>query len=360
MNSYLPEKGYLRLLVLAFYAILLLLALYLFLRYLLGALLPFLLAFASATLLRPITLRVKKRTRMTERAAAFFALFLVLTLIAAAIALLIFAVISQAGELISILARNAEELGREVSLAIDSLLDRLPLPSPELANTVRQGLSEVTSKALTSALTSLGASLPSYLASLLSLLPRLLLFLTVYLISTFALCARYEQITASLLSLLPARLEKPLSALRSQVKLMGFSYLRAALILLLFTAVMLWVGLVLLGIPYALLLSVVIAILDLLPILGTGTVLIPWAIFCLLTHRFSLGIGLLLVFVVISIGKQLLEPRIVGKSIGLSPLLTLTATYAGWYLFGLFGLLLFPIGAAMLLHFLKSRGENIP
>ena len=355
MNEYLPEKGYRRIFVLAVYLLLAAAAGYFVLRYLLGALLPFLLAWASAALLRPVTLGIRKKTRMTERAAGFAALFLFLTLLSLAVGLLLFAVLGQAGDLLSALLENADNLGKELISALESLLDAIPTPDNTDPAGWRQTLRDSLKQALTSLLSSLTAALPSVIASTARSLPSIFLFFTVYLISTFSLCTSYDKTMARLRSFLPDAIKSPLQKLKNQLKRFGFSYLRAALLLMLFTFVLLFLGFRLLGIPYALLLASLIAFIDLLPILGTGTVLIPWSIFCFLSHRFSSGIGLLLLFFVITVGKQILEPKIVGKSIGLSPLLTLTATYAGWHHFGYVGLILFPIASAVLLRLLPER-----
>ena len=89
----------------------------------------------------------------------------------------------------------------------------------------------------------------------------------------------------------------------------------------------------------------VIAFADLLPVLGVGTVLVPWGLVAILQKNYYLGFGLLILYLVISLIRQFTEPRLIGKSLGLHPLLALFASYAGFLLFGFWGMLLAPLAA---------------
>jgi predicted PurR-regulated permease PerM len=98
---------------------------------------------------------------------------------------------------------------------------------------------------------------------------------------------------------------------------------------------------------YILVISIITAIVDILPVLGTGTILIPWGIIMLIQKEFYLGFGLLILFLAISLIRQVAEPKVLGKSLGLHPLLALFATYVGFTLFGLLGMILAPIVALL-------------
>lgn len=102
-------------------------------------------------------------------------------------------------------------------------------------------------------------------------------------------------------------------------------------------------GLILLRVPYSALWSLVIALVDAIPMLGTGTILVPWAGFCLLEHHTARALGLLGLYLAATLTRSTLEPRLVGRQLGLDPLLTLAALYAGFRLWGVGGMLLAPI-----------------
>jgi predicted PurR-regulated permease PerM len=132
-------------------------------------------------------------------------------------------------------------------------------------------------------------------------------------------------------------------------------YIKAYLIILLMTFSELLIGFFILKIPYALTLASVIAIIDILPVLGVGTVLIPWGIVLIILGDSFLAAGIFILYGIIWVVRQIVEPRIVGKSMGLSPLITLAAMYIGYSSIGYGGLFVFPI-AAMILKCLYDIG----
>ena len=97
--------------------------------------------------------------------------------------------------------------------------------------------------------------------------------------------------------------------------------------------------------------------MDLLPILGSGSVLVPWAVIQLLAGRWTMGLGLLLLFGVLSTVRQILEPRLVGIQLGLHPLAALISMFAGLELFGFWGLVLCPLALTAAVQL--SRAETL-
>lgn len=133
--------------------------------------------------------------------------------------------------------------------------------------------------------------------------------------------------------------------LKAQFKLMGITW------------VILILGLVVLRVPYAPVWATVVALVDAFPILGTGTVLLPWALVCFLQEDLIRAVGLLSVYAVISLTRSVLEPRLVGAQLGLDPLATLASLYAGYRLWGLGGMILAPVLAVAAVQILKDQGR---
>ena len=187
-----------------------------------------------------------------------------------------------------------------------------------------------------------------------------LLFIAVTVIAGFYFCGDRRRIEQSLLSVLPASWRERIPPWRDRARQASFRYLRAYMLLLLLTFLELFVGLGLLRVDYAFLLAAVIAVVDLLPVLGVGTVLIPWAVGDLFNRRFSLGVGLLILYLAVSVLHQILEPKLVGKSLGLHPLLTLAAGYIGFRSFGILGMAAAPFAALLCKCFLARacRAED--
>ena len=130
--------------------------------------------------------------------------------------------------------------------------------------------------------------------------------------------------------------------------------LSVSTITLIINIVLLLLGFLLIGIPRALLWAALVALVDAVPVLGTGTVLVPWALVRFLQGDVLQGAGLLATFSVAWLVRSVLEPRIVGRSLGLDPLISLVAFYVGFKLWGIPGMILAPMAAALI----KSLLDN--
>jgi len=186
-------------------------------------------------------------------------------------------------------------------------------------------------------------------------IPMFIITLVFTILSSVLICMDYGKVAETVLRRVPKRwrgelLETRDFLLRSIGKALG-----AYLIIMFITFCLLAVGLWLLGAGGFLAMAALIAFLDLLPVLGSGVILIPWAAYCMLSGQVGLGWGLLGVWAAISVIRETLEPRILGGQIGMNSLLTLTAMYAGLRVAGVAGLLLAPV-FCLLLRRLSDKG----
>lgn len=110
----------------------------------------------------------------------------------------------------------------------------------------------------------------------------------------------------------------------------------------------LWIGLALLGIDGAVVIAFIIAVLDILPVLGTGTVLLPWSVIGFVIGNLKIGVGILSLYLVITIVRNIVEPKLVGRQMGLSPVVMLPCMLVGLKLFGIIGLFGVPFGVAFI------------
>ena len=137
-------------------------------------------------------------------------------------------------------------------------------------------------------------------------------------------------------------------------------YLKAEIILILISFVISIIGLYIfklvgMNVKYPLLMAIVIGFVDALPILGSGTIMIPWSVICALNGDIKLGISIVALWIIMSIIRQFLEPKIVSGKIGIHPIFTLIAMYTGFKLIGIMGMLVGPI----VLIILKSLFSKI-
>ena len=247
---------------------------------------------------------------------------------------------------------------------LSSLSSRLPFLSQWEESPVYEALCARLDQWAAEAVSRLGemltAALPSVAVTLAEWIPSAFVFVTVTLLACYYFSADRGGLAAvgvALTSKLPPALQDRLPPLCRRLGRLGRQYLRAYLLLGLLTCLQAFVGFAILKIPYALLLAALVALVDFLPLLGTGVILLPWAGISLLTGQLPLAIGLAVLYGVTTTIRQILEPKLIGDGLGIHPLLSLAAMYAGLRLFGVKGMILAPLVAAGAVSFLVSRDD---
>jgi sporulation integral membrane protein YtvI len=265
--------------------------------------------------------------------------------------LLINRLITEAKSIIVSLSENSDTYVSNIFAVIDNIAKKLPF-----IDAIGADLTDTVSEVVQSMLREATSRLPALIAQIIAMLPHILIFAVIIILASYYFTADFDKIKDNILSFLPLGAQKALRSFKSRLADTGLKYLKACLIILVITYFELLAGFLMLGIPYAFSLSLIVAAVDMLPIFGVGTVLIPFAIWCQLTGDTYTAIGLIIIFAVVTVVRQFIEPKIIGNGIGISPLTTLFAMYLGFRLFGLAGLLLSPLAAVLILHALP---ENI-
>ncbi len=341
--SYLPTERYKKVLVIAAYVIIGLTAGFITLKYLLKPFLPFVVAWITAMLLRPAINRICRRTKLPRKMVSFICVFFVFVLISGLLIAVCSRVISEMRGLAENLMSDAADAVGDIFDYIESMSDKLPfldrIENRDAAERVRQAATSM----IESAVASFSAKIPAAVMSFASSLPGIILFTIVLVVATFYMGADVNSVNSFIANQLPDSSRHHLFEAKKKLTSAGIKYVKAYLMILFITFVQLLIGFLCLKIPYALTLAAVIALIDILPVLGVGTVLIPWAAVLLIRGETYTGVGLLIVFAVIWTVRQVVEPKIVGHSTGLSPLVTLIAMYTGYKFMGFSGLFVFPL-----------------
>lgn len=181
----------------------------------------------------------------------------------------------------------------------------------------------------------------------LSGLPGAALFVVTAVLSSFMTASELPAVRDALRRCIPARHRGKVTLAARRLRRALGAWCLAQLKLMGVTFCIVTAGLLLLGLDYALLFGLLIALIDALPVFGTGTVLLPWSLLCFARGQTRCALGLLAVYGAAMLTRTALEPRLVGRQIGLPPLLTLFALYAGYRLMGVAGMILFPIAALL-------------
>ncbi len=185
-------------------------------------------------------------------------------------------------------------------------------------------------------------------------IPSLLIKLIVTVVSTFFLTVDFDLIMGLVKRLIGETKYNVIRDGLTQTRIVIFAYLKSYTILFCLTFVELSIGFWLFRLPYPVYLALAIAVFDILPILGTGGVLIPWALICILIGKTPLGIGIFVLYLVVTAIRNTIEPKVIGKQIGLHPLATLMAMFTGLNLFGLIGLIGCPVLLVIVVNMSKA------
>ncbi len=181
-----------------------------------------------------------------------------------------------------------------------------------------------------------------------SSLPALFIKILFTIISSFFFTVDYKKITHFLLQQLNEKHQKLIIEIKTYVINTLFKCILSYLFIMSITFVELFIGFKIIGLDKALLIALIIAIFDVLPVLGTGGIMIPWAILSALQKNYSLAIALFILYLFITIIRNILEPKIVGSQVGLHPVVTLMSLFVGAQLFGILGLFGLPIALSLL------------
>ena len=319
---------------------------YFALRYLAVWLLPFVIGFFAAMLLQKPVAALTRRTKLPR---SVWSVLLVAALLSAVFLLL--------GALISRIAAESagfpewvSGLAPEVKRAFGDLEIRLAGLLKGLPDSLESALQQSPEKLITAALGSLAQALTRLSSGILTRLPGILLASLLSVIAACFLTNDYPRISRFVLAQFS---EEKQTLLRSAKRLFTenvLKMLRGYGILFLLTFAELLTGFLLLRLEYAALLALLIAILDILPVLGTGTVLLPWAAIRLLLGQSGGALQLVGLYLVITVIRNVLEPRIIGGQVGLPPIVALVSMYLGLKLFGFLGLFALPILVILLVR----------
>lgn len=347
------------------YWVVILAIIYVVFKYLLNLLMPFFLAFVFAAVVRPISkalsretkyvknekgerVLVKRRFHMNQNLAGIISVLVLFLVVGGLLTLIMVRLVDTITDLVSALPSMYES---SVLPGIERLYGRVL----EFSGRFDDSIMEMVESALPNLISSIGsavtnfsAKLVSWLTSLATRLPNMLLNTIICLIATVFIAIDFDRIKSFIRRNLP---EKPLRLavnVKNSFLDMIWQFIKSYFIIFCITVVEIIVGLLIIGEKKSILIAVLIGVFDAFPIVGSGMILLPWAVITLVSGNVGKGIGLSVIYIVVVVARQIIEPRIVGKHVGLRPIVTLSCMYAGTKLFGGIGLFALPIMAAIL------------
>ncbi|GEM_PF-62035 len=365
----------------------------LFVRYALPALVSFIIAFLVTIVLRPVLRFFTDKCGFNRRTMSLILVLLFYATIGVA-AFFLFASIVNWGS--SVVSRIPEFYRTSIAPGLSSALDKIGdliedigskfnvpdihLIPQDTAAEVTEALTEAAEAVTTSPetlaptpgaaasgfkfdldgaistfLTNIYSSLATVSANILANTPKLalsasgaLIKVIICIISTAFLLTDFELVRNFVHKQLSAKASEKLNAVSKHLGKVLKKYILSYALIMLITFAEICVGLLIIRVDRAPLIAAVIAVFDILPIVGSGMVLLPWAIITLILGNIGRGIGLLILWAVVVVVRQIIEPKIVGNHVGLHPLLTLFAMIAGNFIYGGIGILLLPVSLALI------------
>lgn len=325
-------------------------------KYALPMVAPFVLAFLIASLLkRPIRF-ISAKTHLRKKPTAILAVLLFYSTIGILITLASVKLFTVSKALFLSLPSfyNTHVQPYLMSLA-DNLEQSILRMDPSLIAALNDLLTQFI-MSLGEMVSSLSMGVVGIISSYASSLPGLLVKILLMVICSFFITADYDTITGFCLRQIPKKGQALLLHIRDYVVGTLFGCIRSYALIMALTFVELSIGLWIIGVENSFLIALLIAVFDILPVLGTGGIMIPWTIITALQGNFRMAICLLVVYLVVTVIRNILEPKIVGSQVGLHPVVTLISLFVGAQLFGILGLFGLPITVSLLKH-LSDTGE---
>ncbi|MBQ4265845.1 MAG: sporulation integral membrane protein YtvI [Clostridia bacterium] len=336
----------------AYYAVIIILIL-LFIRYLFPPLSPFIFGILVAWGLQRPARALAKKTHLPQRIPALLLTIVFYCILFVAVLVAGLQIISALEHFVPQIPVFAKQIIPYVSQSLDAIELQLQDYDPDIVDIVDRVSRELVSS-LEKMISSISVYAVRLVSNIITGLPTVILTVIVAVVSTCFAALDFDHILGYVKSKLPTGFRNTVSAtfttgvdsirkiLASYITIMGLSFVELS------------IGFILLDVPYAVGLALLVAVIDIMPILGTGLVLIPWAIIAAVLGYYRMGIGIAALYIVMLVVRNIVEPKLVGQQMGLHPLVTLISMFVGLQLFGLLGLFGFPI--TLSLYIKLTRG----
>ena len=309
---------------------------------------PFVIGWIIAMIANPLVRFLESRLKVVRKHGSVLVVITVLALIIGGLYLLLSKLLSEASGLLQSLPQlwetfqiEVRNIGRQLENLFSFLPDQLGVQMKAVADNLDSYMGVLLQNVATPTVEAAGSVAKS--------LPSILVNTVVVILSSYFFIAERDTILNLWKQYMPENSKKHMSYMRRDaIRLIG-GYFMAQFRIMFVVAAILTVGFLVLQVPYSFLLALLISLLDFLPVFGTGTVLIPWGLIKLLSGEYYMAGGLILLYILSQFIRQAIQPKIVGDSMGLPPLMTLVLLYIGFKVSGLGGMILaVPVGLVFL------------
>lgn len=339
---------------------------------------PFLIGLAIAFMINPLVNFFEKKGRMPRALGVFIALIIIFAVFAGLVTLLVAEIVTGANYFASVIPTHLDTLidyleqvfaGQIIPLynQITSLFQSLDVGQQDTIMTNIQNVGTKIGTTVGNFIQTFFGNIPN----IISWFPNAATVLIFSLLATFFISKDWYRLSTMFSRFVPNRAKTSGKTVFSDLKKALFGFIKAQATLISITTVIILIGLLILRVDYAITIALIAGIVDIIPYLGTGAIFVPWIIFEVISGEMSLAIGLGVLYIVVLVQRQIMEPKVLSSNIGLDPLATLISLFVGFKLIGFLGLIVGPVTLVIIttLHranvfrdlwtFIKGDGKQV-
>lgn len=319
---------------------------------------PFIVALIIANMIEPMVRFINKKFKLIRKTSAIISIVLVFVFLVGVIIASSVVIVSE----VSNLLKNFETFGNNIFHNVETFSNFLKLEDVNVSDDVKNLIIDATNDLLAHVLDYIKNFLIDIL-NLITQIPIFVIYLVITILATYFISTDRLGILDDLEQKIPKRwIRKANKYFKSTVSVLG-KYLKAELILIFISFIEVLIGLYIfkmigLNVKSPFLIALGIGFVDLLPILGSGTVMLPWGVIEIIMGNVELGLAVIGLLIFISLVRQFLEPKIVSSHLGIHPLYTLISMYIGFKISGVLGLLIGPIVLIIILNFFNENNKR--
>lgn len=311
---------------------------------------PFIIGFLIAFMMNPLVNFFNTKARMPRVLAVIVSLLIIFALFAGLITLLVAEIVSGADYLAQVVPTHLETLIDYIEHLFASQIIPLYNQLSNMFDNLGTGQQNTILENIENVGRTIGTTLGDFIQNFFEKIPNIFSWFpnaaTVVifsLLATFFISKDWYRLSARVGKLIPAKAKTSGKTVFSDLKKALFGFVKAQLTLISITTIIILVGLLILRVDYAITIALVTGLVDIIPYLGTGLIFVPWIIYEALIGEIPLAIGLGVLYVIVLVQRQVMEPKVLSSNIGLDPLATLIALFVGFKLIGFLGLIVGPV-----------------
>ncbi len=318
-----------------------------------GLLLPFILAYFLSVLVNPLVNKLEKRLKIPRALSTIIVILLTLVILGGIIFAIIWKITGEIQSLYYQLPQIIDDVKiswESISEKFSNIFSALPESVQSITGDIGNNMADLVSDLIKGSY----SPVVSGIGNVAKALPSIFIWIIVFVLSLYFMVSDSKTMQKYIGKCVSKRFLVNVRNIQREIKKYLGGYIKAQVIIMSIAAIIIWLGLTILDIPYAFLIALGIAVLDALPFFGSGAALWPWSLISFLNGDLRLGIGLIIIYLAVIFTRQMIEPKIVSENIGIYPVFTLVSMYVGYRVFSLGGMILGPVILILLVSIYKA------